>query len=267
MNLDRNSVLYKIWRILYPLILYFLMDVVIVWAVQEITLLTGAARPGSFLADNTPAISSVIFLLVSILVFFRIYQNDGLEISSQLYRKPQYFAVLVLIGILASHGLSGLISLVGIDRLAGDYSQIEATVFAASPVLVILQTVILAPLSEELLFRGILYSRLRKFPAGFWPAALISSALFGLYHFNLAQGIFAFLFGLLLCAVYDKTRNLWACISLHMGGNLISVILVYAEFTYPELWICILVCLAALAAGGALYYFLIRPLGKAAGRG
>lgn len=259
--MDQNdSVLYKIAMILYPLILYFLLDVLIVWAVEFLAAISGTVQPGSFLGINMPAIAAVIFLAVSIIICWKIYQKDPVEVSEWIYAKPGYFALLALIGILASHGLSALVSLLPVDNVAGSYTEIEETVFAASPVLVIIQTVILAPLSEELLFRGILYNRLKRYLKGFWLPALISSAVFGLYHFNLAQGIFAFLFGLLLCAVYDKVRNLWACIALHVGGNLVSVVLVYTGFTYPAVWVYALVTVIALALAWALYHFLIRPV-------
>ena len=129
----------------------------------------------------------------------------------------------------------------------------------ASPVLVIFQTVVLAPVSEELLFRGIMLRRLQNYLPGFWGPALISSAIFGIYHMNLAQGIFAFLFGLLICAVYDSMQNLWAAIALHAGGNLISVVLVYTGFQYPSDWMYVTAMILALLGAAALYWFLIRP--------
>lgn len=257
---SNDGVLYKIWRIVYPLALYFLLDVLVVWAVQYLTVFYVNQDPDSFLARNTQAIGSVAFLVISILVFYRIFLKDHTEYSDWIYHKPAYFLLTVVVGILASHGLSALISLISSTGMLGNYQEIEANVFVASPVFVILQTVILAPASEELLFRGILFRRLQMYLPGFWVPALISSAIFGVYHLNLAQGIFAFLFGLLICAVYDKFRNLWTAIALHAGGNLISVVLVYTGFQYPENWMFIAAMILALAAAGALYYFVIRKL-------
>jgi len=258
MMTGNDSIPYKIWRIVYPLLIYFLLDVLIVWAVEYLTVLYGNIAPGSFMAHNTPAIGSIIFLAVSIVVCYKIYQKDYNEPSWQICRKPGYFAVLALIGILASHGLSALISLAATAGMLGNYQEIEENVFMASPYLVILQTVILAPVSEELLFRGLLFNRLQSCIRGFWVPALISSAIFGIYHMNLAQGIFAFLFGLLICAVYDRVRNLWAAIALHAGGNLISVLLVYTGFQYPGTGLYITAMILALAAAGVLYVFFIR---------
>jgi len=256
--MNSDSIPYKIWRIVYPLLLYFLLDVLVVWAVQYLTVLYVNLHPDSFLARNTPAIGSVIFLVVSILVFYKIYLKDHTDFSDWIYHRPAYFLLLAVIGVLASHGLSSLISLVSSTGMLGNYQEIEENVFAASPVFVILQTVLLAPASEELLFRGILLRRLQQYLPGFWAPALISSAVFGIYHLNLAQGIFAFLFGLLICAVYDKFRNLWAAIAVHAGGNLISVVLVYTGFQYPEDWMFIATMVLALAAAGGLCCVVLR---------
>ncbi|MBQ9031021.1 MAG: CPBP family intramembrane metalloprotease [Parasporobacterium sp.] len=259
--MNADSLLYKIWRIAYAPALYLLLDILIVWAVQSLLVSYGNLLPGSFLAVNLAAISSMVFLAVSILVLWNLYRKDMTILHDRwILSRPWCFALLALIGVLASHGLSILVSLLGIDRLAGDYSGIQDAVFAASPVLVVIQTVILAPLSEELLFRGLLYSRLRQYLKGFWLPALISSAAFGIFHFNLSQGIFAFLFGLLLCAVYEKFRNLWAPIALHVGGNLISVVLVFLGFDYPAVWTGVLVMAVTLAAAGFLYEVLVRRL-------
>ena len=260
--MNNDGVLYKIWRIVYPLIIYFLLDVLIVWAAELLAVLNVSIAPGSFLAVNMPAIANIIFLAVSIIVMYKIYSNDHYSCAEWIYKKPLYYIVLIILGALASHGLSALVSLLNMDSIVGNYSEIEASVFAASPVLVVIQTVVLAPLSEELLFRGILFRRLESYIDGFWLPALISSAIFGLYHFNLVQGIFAFLFGILLCAVYVKIRNLTAVIVLHIGGNLISVVLVYTGFTYPEKWVYMASMCACLAASFAIYYFAIRPVKK-----
>ena len=258
--MNNDSTLYKVWRILYPLILYFLMDVIIVWAVEAIVSAAPSDASLQSISGNAGALASAIFLAVSIPVFYSIYKRDCNMPSSWLNKKPGYIALLVLIGALASHGLSTLVSVFRLDSLIGNYNEIQNTIFSASPVLVVLQTVILAPLSEELLFRGIIYKRLEGYFENFWLSAVISSAIFGLYHMNLAQGVFAFLFGLLLCAVYDKLQNLWAPVVVHAGANLLSVVLIYAGVDYVSPGIYIPVMIVCLAGAWALYHFLIRPL-------
>lgn len=249
--MKNKSVLYVIWEILYPLLAYFLLDLLLVWGIQNL-------MPAE--SSYSSAAASIVFLAASILMCWYFYRRDSFPKEGWLLHHCQYMPLLLVLGALASHGLSAFVSFLNIDRIIGNYTEIENSIFAAPVILVIIQTVILAPISEELLFRGILYQRLKAFTGKFWLSALISSLIFGVYHLNLAQGIFAFLFGLLACAVYDKIQNLWASILLHIGGNLLSVILVYTGLDYPSTTVWIIAMILALAAAWAIYHFLIRPL-------
>jgi membrane protease YdiL (CAAX protease family) len=80
---------------------------------------------------------------------------------------------------------------------------------------------LLAGLVEEFLFRGYIQYTLTS-GMGFWPAAFLMSALFGLGHFfnshENAIGSFAVvLFGLLLCLFLRRTGNLWCAVGFHTG--------------------------------------------------
>ena len=84
-------------------------------------------------------------------------------------------------------------------------------------------TIILAPLVEELVFRGVLLNRL-KVRIGVIPAILISSFLFGMGH-EFGGMISAFLFGICMCILYLKTDNILIPISVHFLNNLVVTIL------------------------------------------
>lgn len=87
---------------------------------------------------------------------------------------------------------------------------------------------ILAPLAEEVVFRGaILRKLLAMMPTGrHWIAIAISALLFGIVHFNMAQGSHAFLIGLLLGWMYYRTGSIIPGIVFHWINNTISYILV-----------------------------------------
>ncbi len=94
----------------------------------------------------------------------------------------------------------------------------------------------------------------------FWIAAVVSSVLFGLYHMNLAQGIYAFLFGILLCLVYRAFENLFAPIMLHFSANLLSVILTYTKAAYPSQTVYIISMVVMFLISAAVYFFVIRKI-------
>lgn len=93
-----------------------------------------------------------------------------------------------------------------------------------NPVIMIFIVCLLGPLAEEVLFRGMIYAKLRR---GFsmWPAAVISGVLFGIYHMNWVQGIYATIFGIILAYIYEKTQTIWGSCLLHVAFNSCSYLL------------------------------------------
>jgi membrane protease YdiL (CAAX protease family) len=92
-------------------------------------------------------------------------------------------------------------------------------------VLVILFITVLAPLSEELLFRGYIFSALRNWN-GFWPAAIVTGLLFGAVHIGstpigLTVPLACFGFG--LCLLYERTGSLYPGIALHALNNAVAL--------------------------------------------
>jgi membrane protease YdiL (CAAX protease family) len=82
----------------------------------------------------------------------------------------------------------------------------------------ILMTCLLAPVLEEMLFRGvILRAFLQRYPRG--VAIVHSAAIFGLAHMNLYQFIGGLTMGLIAGWLYERTRSLWPCITLHAAYN------------------------------------------------
>ena len=81
-----------------------------------------------------------------------------------------------------------------------------------------------SPLSEEIVFRGILLDDLSKYNNKF-IAILLGSFIFGILHRDLISMIYAFIFGIVTGIVYLKDRNLTNCILIHASGNFIVLLL------------------------------------------
>jgi uncharacterized protein len=113
----------------------------------------------------------------------------------------------------------------------------------------IVMTCLLAPVLEEMLFRGvILRAFLQRYPRG--VAIVHSAAIFGLAHMNLYQFIGGLTMGLIAGWLYERTRSLWPCITLHAAynGSLTWLSLNTSAGTKPEAS----VGAAMLALAGAL---------------
>jgi membrane protease YdiL (CAAX protease family) len=88
-------------------------------------------------------------------------------------------------------------------------------------VLVVVIIAILAPLGEEMLFRGYVFASLRNWQ-GFLPAAIITGLIFGAVHIGsspIGYAVPLAFFGFALCALYQWTGSLYPCIALHALNN------------------------------------------------
>ena len=92
-----------------------------------------------------------------------------------------------------------------------------------------LSTLILPPLTEEIIFRGLLLGYLKKTGIPFLAANLIQAVCFGIYHQNLAQGIYTALLGFLLGYLAQRYGTLIAPMFLHFLYNLFGTVLVDLE--------------------------------------
>lgn len=80
--------------------------------------------------------------------------------------------------------------------------------------------VVIAPIGEELFFRGFFYKALRS-SMGMWSAALVAGGVFGAIHIFTgieAVPVLAAL-GVVLCLIYERTGSLYPCIALHAINN------------------------------------------------
>lgn len=85
---------------------------------------------------------------------------------------------------------------------------------------------VVAPLVEEVFFRGYLYAGLRA-ALGHWQGLVASSLIFALIHFTPGVIPPIFLMGLVFAWLYDLTDSLWPCIALHGVVNAVALLGAY----------------------------------------
>lgn len=127
------------------------------------------------------------------------------------------------VGILSSAALSILMETFQITDSFPEYERLMDIAMGGSPALRVFAIMILAPLTEELVFRGLAMGALRermKLPF----AILISSVIFGAAHLNLLQGVYAAILGAMLAAIYVRNGTIWAAVFAHIGFNSVSTI-------------------------------------------
>ena len=90
-----------------------------------------------------------------------------------------------------------------------------------------ISVVVLAPIFEELIFRGMILQTLSKYNKMF--AIIVTSLLFGLLHLNITQAIPAFFMGLVLCYMYVQTDSILVTILAHAGNNFLALMSAYSN--------------------------------------
>lgn len=126
------------------------------------------------------------------------------------------------------------------------YNQVMDALTGEGTFINVLYVLLVGPVSEELIFRGAVFDRFFvAFP--FFVANILQAALFGLYHMNLIQGVYAFLLGLALGLVRQATGSILASILVHIIFNSTSWL---SGLVLPERTPQLVIFLMAAAASG-----------------
>ena len=158
--------------------------------------------------------------------------------------------------------LSSLIRACGITRIFSYYETNAASAFRdQNMALLIAATVIAGPAAEELVFRGLTYRRAKRALGRRW-AVVISAGLFGIYHGNMVQFIYAFGLGILLALLYDRSRSLVLVIVCHMCVNLWAILVPFIEKAAAGAGTPALVLLYLAHAAAAILSAFLFALGR-----
>lgn len=132
------------------------------------------------------------------------------------------YLYVILFGVIISLAYNSLFELFSVSEISDGFNSVSSAIESSPVIWQILATVVAAPVVEELVFRGLIYKRLRRHYNAVL-CALVSSIVFGITHGNIVQFLYAFIVGMALAYVFEKYNNLWAPILLHAMANLTAV--------------------------------------------
>lgn len=248
MNYDKDN---KIWRVIGPLFAFlgirFLVEAVfyvVLWHKEFREINLNAAFNGVLYVEefgekvvSYTLIMTAIALVISIPIMYLMMKKDY-EYPINPRRKEKTFVLKeymknisykgmnypIVLGITASLGISRFIALLPIDGILGNYKEVQKVTADNSILIQLIVVGVLTPVLEEMLFRGIIYNRLKTYYE-VTIAAYIAAIIFGIAHFNLIQGLYAFIMGIVLTYIYEKSGNLVVAICMHCAANITTVIM------------------------------------------
>ena len=190
-----------------------------------------------------------VHMIIIIMVGKKYTQKDIIKINDKkvkINNKDFLYVFLIIIGyILIREAIlfdvlsqfEGPISEDDIDFFIDNAETIEVVIFGF---LMYFQTLITAPIFEELLFRGIILNGLlNKYKNSSKKAIIYSAMVFGLVHLNIPQGINAFIGGIILGFIYCYTKSMKLSIFAHFINNLIIFVPVPESLIFKFIYIVI----------------------------
>jgi membrane protease YdiL (CAAX protease family) len=180
---------------------------------------TGAVSGGSALALAVGSL--VIYGWEALAAWLFSLRSAGRSLVLWGFRRPNkaYFWVVPL-GLVAVYAVSIAHDLIVNPEQQAIVSEFPHSAFGAA--MFILVAVVMAPLFEEIVFRGFLFRGFANSWGWMW-GALASAAIFGAAHLQLDVFLPLAALGFVLAWAYHRTGSLWTCITMHALFNLIAV--------------------------------------------
>ena len=234
----KESAVHKIWRVLYPIVLYLFISNALSFVLAFLMMVILAATSTSGYYDMTDVLTNHAMTLQGIaaavtipfLVFFmrqdkkrRLIRNEDKAFLDVMSLKPFFVVLAVVLFVAAGSGFGYLIDLTGIPQYDSQFQQFNDIAYTDPLLLQIIAIGVVGPAAEEMIFRGLVYRRIRDY-TNVVTAVILSSVLFGVFHMNLTQGLFATSLGVLLALIYEKTGRFILPVIGHMSNNLMSVL-------------------------------------------
>lgn len=224
------------WKLAYPLLLFYfgsqLISQVVSFAVYSLSnqdefwykiLVTENVTTGEVIFHT--AVMNIMSMVSSAVIFFLMYKTGGGEPSLKRGNNTKLkFSGLdwfkwIMISLSLAVGINILFSCLGFLQFA-DYKEAADSLYSVGMVAGLLMYGVFAPLTEELIFRGILFTQAKTLMKPNY-AALLSAAAFGIYHGNRVQMIYAFVLGLILAYGYHYSGQFKVPVILHAAINIV----------------------------------------------
>ena len=252
------------WGLIYPVLVHFCISQVAAYGFLAFLDLKGLGR--GFYISHVIELTGISALLTT-LILIPAYRRDASArrdtccdpIIKRLFPPLPEAFLLLLMGAGLAQYLNLLVNFLYHFLPESDYAERMASITdGRSLFLMILWMGIAAPIGEEMVFRLLLHLRLRDHLKRS-AAVLITSLLFGAYHLDLFQGLYAGLMGIFFAVLLEFSGSLTASMLLHISANtwglLLDTFLPYLNKPIHLALASLISALLLVSVFGGLAYF------------
>lgn len=245
------------WKglVILPIVIYLLLSVFAALIVVT-SLFDGASQAMTLLLWAMIIVYIIMFFLCRYLIgcneVIRLrWRSAGKTAGNPLLLVILYSLALIVFEFGLSEYITSYTDVGDANEMIAQYFQFGNAVTA------VVLVVVVTPLTEEMMFRGAVFGGLRE-RYGFWPAALISSAIFAAAHMNPWSMVCTFMIAMFYALLFEKTGSLVYSMIGHGINNLIAVLcLILPGFSLPSA-LGPLLSLAAIVLMLAIYRRMYR---------
>ena len=205
-----------------------------------------------FMTENMNLFSCLIYVVPGAVFitwyYFAFVEKRGIRETLYSHTRrlsPACFGWIVLLGFAVQHVISLLMAAIyAIMPSAMDqYTEmIDSSGISQYSILWAVSTLILPPIVEEIIFRGLILQYLGRAGARFLVANIIQAVLFGVFHMNFVQGIYTALLGFLLGWLAYRYDSILVPMVLHAIFNLFGTVLVDLESRFlPDIVLTLII--------------------------
>jgi membrane protease YdiL (CAAX protease family) len=236
----------KAWYIIKPFLAYMVLKTVILYSLAIIIQCLPINGLNTWVSDNSYMLSAVLNGVASIIAAIFLLKDFLNEVATEGEvdidkSTPRQLIDYIKNGFLGygkinAKGLvmsmfSGAALALALNFIIGfaldffnigsaSYDTVEAIQYSVPLWLGIILYGIVSPITEEIVFRGVLYNRTKRFYS--IPRSVIFSALlFGIFHANLPQLIYGTLMGALIALCYERNKCFAAPVVFHTAANIV----------------------------------------------
>jgi len=183
----------------------------------------------AFLSKNMSIIilGGIVLASLTYYLIFKINKTspkDYIMIKSIDVKKIISIAIFgVSLSVTTTYIWTLISSIESLKTVFNDYDELASVIFGGNSIMLTFLTVgLIVPIFEEILFRGLIFSELRK-NTNQKLALIFQAIVFGIYHMDIVQGVNAFFVGFFMGWLYLRYKSILAPIILHMSINIMAV--------------------------------------------